>query len=74
MIDTSSQDFVEKHLNVHKGACLSMCAKFMCTIGHPTYADMPTKKQYLETAQWVQEKGGKCDLYRVDERAMTESW
>lgn len=58
MIETSSQNYVAKHLYTRKGACLSICAKFMCEIVN---LNLPTKRDFLEFAQWVQEEAGWMD-------------
>jgi len=50
-----SQDFVDKRAYVSEGACLSICAQFMCGINT---GDIPTKKDYLEVGQWMKEEGG----------------
>jgi hypothetical protein len=52
MVETSSQEWVAKHLYTSSGACLSICAKFMCEIVNLRF---PTKQDYIEAAQWVQE-------------------
>ncbi len=53
MVERNSQDYVVKHLYINKGACLSICAKFMCEIKN---LNLPTEKDYIETAQWIQER------------------
>lgn len=62
MVEKSSQDWVANRLYLSEGACLSICAKFMTGIFR---LELPTKDDYAETAQWIQESPGflgKVDL------------
>jgi hypothetical protein len=73
MILEFTQSFVEPHLYTRTGACLSICAKFMCDIAgtktSTNAAPRPgTRTKYLEFAQWVQERPNRMD--RINEAAV----
>jgi hypothetical protein len=57
MVERSSQNYVAKRLSVSKGACWSICAKFMTG----TYnSEIPTSEDYLETGALRAARGRAC--------------
>lgn len=58
MVTRFSQSYVSTHLYTTKGACLSICCKFMVELVH---TNLPTKSECLEFAQWVQAESGRME-------------
>ena len=49
-----TQDSYVKKINMDKGACVAICAKWMCEISKKK---IPTLRDSLEVAQWMHEEG-----------------
>ncbi|HXT14577.1 MAG TPA: hypothetical protein VN706_03030 [Gemmatimonadaceae bacterium] len=62
MVEKSSQDYVADKLYINEGACVSICAKFMCDINN---LHIPSEDDYVEAAQWVQSGPGWADRIRL---------
>ena len=71
IVHKQTQDFVDKRAFIDEGACLSICLQFMCGHANADSDLLFSKKQYLETAQWLYEVEGAARGERVREYAQT---